>query len=143
MHSASVAMAWESDDCAKQMAAVLGQLPGEWLERAAGETRTPDLRITNASLYQLSYSGMLRHVSGVPLRWQGCCTRLGLPVHLPASGIQVTDRIFSRGINRPQFVQMRDLNDFQAIGVEITDDKLATRDRIHTIPDSEQDFDKG
>ena len=25
--------------------------------RAAGETRTPDLGITNASLYQLSYSG--------------------------------------------------------------------------------------
>ncbi len=27
------------------------------VERAAGEIRTPDLRITNASLYQLSYSG--------------------------------------------------------------------------------------
>ena len=35
---------------------VCGGLNG-FEEKAAGETRTPDLRITSASLYQLSYSG--------------------------------------------------------------------------------------
>ena len=40
----------------KMEVTVREQLPKEFV-RAAGETRTPDLGITNASLYQLSYSG--------------------------------------------------------------------------------------
>ena len=65
-----------------------------------------------------------------------------LELRLHAGG-QSLDRLVASRIDRPQLVQMRHRQDFDAIVREASQSEFHARETIHVIPDPEQHLDEG